>query len=216
MAFTRFLEIDDDELGLHVRLRRIDDPRYQALVRDSLCIEPDYAFWFYFTRRSSSEEYSLDNLARFYAAFRQTFGESGGWYDDWKGAFNFAFEVQVVKGGETIPYALNVLNFRSGVEFRYCKVIDPEDQSLDRTIIHRPFAEEFSRAQMNVASSYLCGFAEGYWQTTLPQTGEREFLKWVDSNLILFGYRDAEDFQENFEEYAAFQTAKAIRQGVQP
>ena len=66
---------------------------------------------------------NIPNLAQFYATFQAAFGESGQVYDDWKGAFNFAFKVDIFKDKQTIPYLLNVVNWRSTVEFRFKKII---------------------------------------------------------------------------------------------
>jgi hypothetical protein len=208
-GLSRTLKIESKEYGLHLLARRIGDQRYRSLARGGLGIEPNYSFWHQLARHSADKDESWGNLAKFYASFRQAYGESGNHYDHWKGAFNFAFEIQILKEAEMIPYVLNILNFRSGVEFRYYKIIPSEETRYDPRIMYAPFAEEFSMKQMNIVSAYLCGFAEGYWQTSGGQHSGQEFLKCVESNLILFGCHGGVYFEENFEDSETFEAAKA-------
>lgn len=200
--------------GLDARIGRISDHRFRSRIRHCLCIDPDLATWLSLKPPTIEEPRSLNSLAQFYAAFRRAYGESGNQFDRWKGAFNFAFEIQVLKGSAVIPYVLNVVNFRSGVEFRYYKLIDPTDTHFDRFVVHRPLVEEFSEKQMTAVSAYLCGFAQGYWETSMLPGDEREFLKWVESNLILFGYKAGDYFEECFQDMEAFEVEKAKRLGL--
>lgn len=69
---------------------------------------------------------------------------------------------------------------------------------------------------MNGVSAYLYGYAEGYWSVTIARDGEREFLKWVDSNLILFGYQAGQYFEQEFDDPDMYDENKKARlQGLQ-
>ncbi len=156
------LEICNEHL--RCRASRIGDGRYVSLARQCLSIEVDYALWWELGRDSKDRE-SWMNLAKFYAAFSEAFGECGTRYYDWKGAFNFAFEVDVFNGETPNQYLLNVVNFRNTVEFRYGKIIPDTETRYDRHIMHAPFDEEFSAKQMGTLSAFLLGYAEGFLET---------------------------------------------------
>ena len=204
-----FREYKNKKTGFRAKIRRIDDELFLTLARNGLAISVDYFFWYHLLEDSKSDgEVYLDNLSRFYAAFRQTYGESGKCYDHWKGTFNFAFEIQVVKGDSVIPYIMNILDLRGSVEFHCLKVLDPKQTEYDKSVIHQPLDDEFSRKQINDVSGYLYGFALGYWQTTIPIEGEPEFIKWVDSNLILYGYQDGQYFQKGFDDPDEYEVEK--------
>jgi len=212
----RFLDYKYPEENFSARIQRICDRRYCALRKNSISISFDYP-WPGTNLFRSTEKYQdlLEDLARFYAAFRQTYGESGHCYDDWKGAFSFTFEIQVSNNGFDALYLLNVANWRSSIEFRFSKVIDPADTGYDRMIYHPP-CKDFPEKLMNGVSAYLYGYAEGYWSVTIARDGEREFLKWVDSNLILFGYQAGQYFEQEFDDPDIYDEKKKARlQGLQ-
>ncbi len=200
------LEINNEHL--HCRAKRIGDRRYISLAQQCVSIEVDYALWWELGRDSEDRE-SWTNLAKFYAAFSETFGESGTRYYYWKGAFNFAFEVDIFKGECPIKYLLNIVNFRSTVEFRFGKLIPDTGTDFDRLIMHAPFDEELSAEQMNALSAYLWGYAMGFFQTAC-QPYRRDFIKEVGSNLILFGCHEGIFFQQHFEDEESFNSEKLL------
>ncbi|PZN84527.1 MAG: hypothetical protein DM484_02675 [Candidatus Methylumidiphilus alinenensis] len=198
------LEICNEHL--RCRASRIGDGRYVSLARQCLSIEVDYALWWELGRDSKDRE-SWMNLAKFYAAFSEAFGECGTRYYDWKGAFNFAFEVDVFNGETPNQYLLNVVNFRNTVEFRYGKIIPDTETRYDRHIMHAPFDEEFSAKQMGTLSAFLLGYAEGFLETAYQPYG-RDFIKEVGSNLILFGCHEGVFFQKHFDDEYTFNLEK--------
>ena len=200
------LEICNEHL--RCRASRIGDGRYVSLARQCLSIEVDYALWWELGRDSKDRE-SWMNLAKFYAAFSEAFGECGTRYYDWKGAFNFAFEVDVFNGETPNQYLLNVVNFRNTVEFRYGKIIPDTETRYDRHIMHAPFDEEFSAKQMGTLSAFLWGYAEGFLETACQRPYGRDFIKEVGSNLILFGCHGGVFFQQHFEDEDTFNLEKS-------
>jgi len=161
----------------------------------------------------------LLNLAEIYAAFEASFGESGLYFDDYKGAFSFPFEVAVFRGEAVYLYLLNVANWRSTIEFLFRKVISPDSRDFDRMVIHPPFSDEFSADDINTVVAYLYGFVQGVVDTFRRHPIE-EFVKKVDSNLILFGFREGAFFEEQYDDReeltAAWEKARttANRSGV--
>ena len=195
-----------DYKNLHCHVKRIDDHHFYLLFRESICIDVNYFIWWEITDGFKKRGSPL-NLAEFYTMFRHAFGESGNHYDDWKGAFNFAFKIDVLNDLTVTPYILNVVNLRGVVEFKFRKIILPEDISYDRGIVHPAFADEFSFEQMDFLVRYLSGFAEGFWGKGRFVNIEN-FVKEVPSNNILFGFLDGCFFENHFEDTDEFEDNK--------
>lgn len=191
--------------GLHCRLIHLDDARYGQLAGNSLAIREDHGFLLGLLLNQRRQGKML-NLAEVYAAFKARFGESGRCFDDYKGAFSFPFEVVVFRGETVYLYVLNVVNWRSSIEFHFRKVILPDDRKFDRMLVHPPFPTEFSADGINTVVAFLYGFAQGVVET-LCRCHIEEFVKKVDSNLILFGFRQGTFFEEQYEDSDEFFTA---------
>jgi hypothetical protein len=194
----RFKPLELRVKELHCTLTRLDDHRYAQLEDNSLAIREDHGFLMdlMLNARRRGELLSLGEI---YAAFKDSFGESGRCFDDYKGAFSFPFEVTVHKGEALYLYLLNVVNWRGTVEFRFRKVISPDDRGLNRMVVHPPFAAEFSVDEINTVVAYLYGFAQGVIEAFLRlHYPFDEFVKKVDSNLILFGFRQGAFFEEKY------------------
>jgi hypothetical protein len=187
-------------------VRRVAKERYYELAQHVLAVEVDSHFWWDMEEVCQAQPIiAFPNLAEFYAMFRAAFGESDSFFDDWKGAFSFVFTVDIFQERATIPYVLNVMNFRGSVEFRYKKVLSPAETTYDRMLLYPPFPE-FSQTQMGMVSAYLWIYAQGFWETC--GAAHRPFLKQVDSNLILFGYADGEFFERRFDSQEEFEAAR--------
>ena len=78
----------------HCRIKRISDERYRALRSVAYPIFEQIPAFSYAMRYPDIDETPL-NLAEYYALMRLRFGESGLFYDDWKGIFSFPVEVEV-------------------------------------------------------------------------------------------------------------------------
>lgn len=191
--------------GLSCYVQRLEKDRYYDLAQHAISVDVDYLFWWEMERIQQARPASLPNLAEFYATFRAAFGESDSMFDDWKGAFSFAFTVDIFQEGPAIPYLLKVTNVRSSVEFQYKKVISPANTTYDRMRVYPPF-DEFSQAQMGMLSAYLWGYAQGFWETCGADC--RPFIKQVPSNLILFGYTDGAFFEDQFQDEEEFAAAR--------
>src|SRR5689334_16330657 len=83
--------------GLACRLTRLDDAGFANLLRRSLAIEEDYGFEVRFFLALAERRDAL-NFAQAYLALRETAGESGRLFDDWKGSFSFPFALDVRRG----------------------------------------------------------------------------------------------------------------------
>ena len=88
------------------------------------------------------------------------YGESGDYFDDWKGTFSFPFALAIVKGDRTDGHLMNVTSFRSSTNFALRKIVHC-DQADD--IVHPPFEEEFSRKEINYFLAYSVGNLERFF-----------------------------------------------------
>lgn len=190
--------------GKHYRLFRLDDSQYYELWKNSLAIADDYGFYlnlyFYLRDKSSSL-----NLAQVYVALEKLCGSSGKFFDDWKGSFSFPFFLEVSKAGQKFDYLLDIYDHRGSLYFGIRKQLKPDD-SYDARIIHQPFPEEFSRQDINEFISYFYGYLQGYF-ATIKGSYEQFFCKRVDSNCILFGFKDGIFFEEHYEDYEDYEQA---------
>jgi hypothetical protein len=101
------------------------------------------------------------SLGELYACMKSLFGERGRGFDDWKGAFSFPLALEVPGTARRPPYVLNVINFRSGVEHRFRKVVDKSDPRLKTHAYYPPDPEEFPLTKMEFFMNYLVGFEKG-------------------------------------------------------
>ncbi len=179
--------------GVEYTLIRLSDGQYYDLQRRSLAIAEDHGFYLslYFANQQRGE---LLDFARAYASLKSLFGESGKYYDDFKGSFSFPFLLHVRKPAGGSFYLLNVLNLRSTLEFSLHKLLRPEAQGFDTQRLYQPFAEEFSRAEINQFIAFFYGYLRGYAKT-LKRHWTEPFVQMTSSELLLFGYLNGEFFE---------------------
>ncbi len=184
------------------RFRRIDDSAYANIRAKSY---PIYEQWPCF-RSCSTDSHEIDtlNLAQYYTAMRWCFGESGNFFDDWKGAFAFTFEVEVLKHGQTYQYGLHVINLRSTIEFRFCKVFAPNDKNINSDVYRKPIEDEFSAREMMIFDNFLYGYLYGRYKV-FESCKIPSFFKTIPSNLITFGHFDGNFFEHQHETPEAFE-----------
>ncbi|MBD2183790.1 hypothetical protein [Aerosakkonema funiforme] len=193
--------INIDISSNHYRLERLDDRKYYELWKNSLAIADDYGFYidFYLYLRDRAE--SL-NLAQIYVTLEKLCGESGKFFDDWKGSFSFPFFLEVSKAGHEFDYLLNIYDHRGSVNFGIRKQLQPHD-SYDARVIHQPFPEEFSRQDINEFITYFYGYLQGYFEE-IKSSYSQFFFKRIDSNCILFGYKDGNFFEEHYDDHEEY------------
>ena len=141
-------------------------------------------------------------LPKLYSALTNLTGPSDDWYDDYKGSFSFTFELEVLKNGNTSKYCYHIYHYRSYIEFAVYHIV-PENDSRNPEHYAQPNDELFSDKDICVFSNFLYYYAlkcmekNGY----TPQT----FVKFSDSNLLLFGYEQNEYFYKSYEDQESYQ-----------
>ncbi len=194
----RTFELDRRTYGL----TRLSDGQDFDMRRWSIAIDADLPF-----EPAAPGSGKLD-LAETYAVCRHLFGERGRGFDDWKGGFAFPFALEVPGAARRPAYLLNVMNFRSGVEYNLRKLVDPSDERLQNPIYYPPDAAEFPRAEIHRFMAFFAGFLEGYFES-LTMWWKDRFLLAVESNLILYGFDGEEFFTRGFESCEEFEKTRA-------
>jgi hypothetical protein len=142
-------------------------------------------------------------LPKLYAALTFLTGPGDSNYDDFKGSFSFSFELKVNKNDKVSRYFLHLYHVRSHIEFALYQVI-PEANDIDTRVMRSPDPELFSEADIENFSIFFCAFfnAKAHAANYTPNP----FVKFSDSDLLLFGFCDNEYFytqhknREKFEE----------------
>lgn len=187
-------------------LYRLDDEQYSYLRQNSLPIQEDIFFLLALERYFQQENEDL-TLAKIYILLTFISGESSKWYDDWKGSFCFPFLIKIIKKERELNnYLLIISDWRGNLEFRFKRLIGDNEtyEGIERDIIRKPFEHEFSRAEINYFINYLYSYFVGYF-SAIEKYPHDDFLKHIDSNLILYGYTNGEFWQKNYEEYDYYQ-----------
>lgn len=181
-------------------LIRLDNKTYFKLRKNVIFIEDDYE---QLDDLADDEELIYSNMAKMYVALKTRFGESGTSYDDWKGSFGFAFLLSFAHDGKEMEYMLNIYNLRSSIEFRLFKLPGADEQNIDRHIYHQPFPD-FPRPAIRSVFNYIVGFLSGYFET-MEKWYDEPFFQTVASNLIVFGFKDGQFFDEQYEDQEDFE-----------
>lgn len=183
-------------------LTRITDATYIRLAKRSYSLSEQYF---------DGAPGDTLNFAQYYTGMRCLFGEPGNLYDDWKGSFSFAFQVDVFRNENIYNYLLNILHFRGNLEFRFRKIMeDPENYDL--SVYREPLEDELSGDDMVKIECFVYGFLLGYLETA----GERvlqdipDFILLSDSNHIISGYIDGKFFERFLQDERDFSAEKDL------
>lgn len=217
MPNDQWIELDHELITC--RIKRIDDDCYHTLGVHSLAILECYGSWWNYINHSDNAQLKEAPLAYFLASFERAYGPSGNIYDSYKGAFSFPFAVKILQQNTAIAYLLNVTCWRGEVEFLFRKIIPANETRYDRNAIYQPFDDELSERQMQVLSNFLMGYAEGFWESgerykdnmkkLFPkEENQHNFVKAIDSNGILFGYKEGRFFEKSYSDQDEYKQMK--------
>ena len=82
--------------------------------------------------------------------------------------------------------------------------MEAEVEGYDKQIRREPFEIEFSRQEINYFISYFYGYLEGYFHSIRLSMPSEQFFKRIDSNHILYGYKDEQYFEEQYASQEAY------------
>jgi len=196
------VETDDNQYTII----RLNDEQFHKLSQSRLSISDDYWHLMHLADQENLIYYSFPKM---YVAMKLLFGESGEHYDDWKGSFSFPFLISFQKNGLEYEYLMNVYNFRKSIEFRVMKLIPASEKSFDRTVEHKPF-DEFPKTEINNVISYFVGYLTGAFEI-LSLRYDTPFFKVVESENIIFGYKEGCFFEEYYDEDEFYDTIRQLK-----
>ncbi len=217
MPNDKWIELDSERIKCQIK--RIDDDTYWTLRTDSLAIRECHEIWWNYIQQSDNAQLNEAPLAYFFASFERAYGSSGNLYDSYKGAFSFPFAIKILQQEKVIAYLLHVTCWRGTVEFHFLKMIPSDETRYDKSVIHQPFDDELSEQQMWGISNFLMGYAEGFWTSAertknrlktefLEEEYQYSFVKAIDSNGILFGYKDGHFFETSYSDQDEYEQMK--------
>jgi len=177
------------------KLVRLNDEQYYFLQENSISILDDYMHLMFL---SLDETLFCSSLSKMYSALKALFGESGRYYDYWKGSFSFPFLIHFSEEDEDIGYLMNVCDIKSSIYFRMAKLVRAGDKKFRRDRAHDPL-EEFSRREMNYCINYFAGFLSGYFSAAEKLLSREFFFRAVRVPLVLYGCRDGRFFDCQYE-----------------
>jgi hypothetical protein len=201
--------------GLRCQLVRLSDRRYRELRARSIPIEEDdfYLLRFMFELENRG---ALLQLGQVYAALRELFGESSEYFDDWKGSFCFPFSLSIRRASGTFHYLFDIHDWKAWVEFGFRKVIEGDRAGIDRSVIRKPFEDEFSKDEMNRFVTHVYGYLQGYCETVFLERGPEPFLREVQAKRGLYGYCNGRFFEQGYPSDSECREAReAYRQMIE-
>ncbi|KAB8315663.1 hypothetical protein SD81_030330 [Tolypothrix campylonemoides VB511288] len=199
-------KIDLHSRGINYHLWSLDTTEYKNLRSNSLPIADDYSFYIELYLFEREKEDRL-NLAELFVTLEWLFGESSDFFDDWKGSFCFPILLVVKKAIGDFFYLMRIYDHRGTVYFSIYRILENGRDDYDTDKLREPFALEFSRQEINYFFSFLYGYITGYFQSLKQNLIVQPFLKKVDSNLIVYGYKDGEYFEKQYDSPETYQAA---------
>jgi hypothetical protein len=191
-------QVNLESKGIKYQLWRLDDTEYQKLRDNSLPIEDDYKFYIDLDLSERDNKDRL-NLAEIFITLEWVFGESSISFAEGKGSFSFPVLLILEKPTGTFYYLMDIADHRGTVYYRMYRLLENDIEGYENYRTREPFELEFCRQEINYFLSYLHGYISGCFEVVKLVTPVEPFFRKISSNLILYGRRDGEYFQEQHE-----------------
>jgi hypothetical protein len=204
--------IDFEWAEISFNLWRLRDEEYHKLRQSSLPIKEDSLFIMrlFLMERDNPDRLTLPKA---FLALERLFGKNSDAFDHWKGSFCFPLLLMLEKSQGNFFYMLRVYDHRGSLQMGLYRVLENGIDDYDIYVYREPFELEFSREEINQFICYFHGYLNGF-SGTIDQLFLSPFLKCIDSNLILYGYREGDLFEEDFESEEEYQQAIAAFETV--
>lgn len=186
-------------------LWRLSDSEYSLLRENSLPIKENLLFLFILYLDEQDDPSRL-TLPKALLTLEYLFGQTTTFLYDGKGSFSFPLLVELNKKNGQFYYILKVYDHRGYLYFNWYRVVETGIDDYDVNIYREPFALEFSQEEIKDFLSYFYGYLTGVSLqfTKIPPS---PFLKKIESNYIIYGYRDGDFFEEQFDSVEDYQQA---------
>ncbi len=102
---------------------------------------------------------------------------------------------------------MQIYDHRGSLQFSLYRILENEVNGYNTQIVREPFELEFSRHEIRYFLSYFYDYLIGYFQSMRRMYPSLSFLKKVDSNLILYSYKDDNYFEEQYDSKSRYESA---------
>ncbi len=199
-------KLDLHHADIKYQMWRLDKSEYEKLRENSLPIADDFRFYLELYLSDRQREDRL-NLAEIFVILEWIFGESSNLFDDWKGSFCFPVLLVVKKEIGSLYYLMSIYDHRGSVYFSLYRILENSLYGYETQTLREPFEVEFSRQEINCFLSYFYDYLAGYFQSVIDIILPQNFIKKVDSNLIIYGYKNGEYFEDQYDSEDSYQEA---------
>lgn len=190
---------------------RLSEDEFRQLRSSSVPIKTDGLFLLQILLAERHNPHRL-TLPKALLILERLFGKSSDWIDDWKGSFSFPLLVKVQKPDSAFFYLLRIEDHRGSLEYRLYRVLEDGVNGVDVYVFQPPVESEFSNQEINEFIGLIHGFLTDATYFFSRQQFE-PFFKRIDSNHILYGYRDGAFFEEEIDSLEDYQAAVRSLEG---
>ncbi|UIE38884.1 hypothetical protein [Leptodesmis sichuanensis] len=184
---------------------RLSEDEFRQLRSRSVPIRTDGMFLLQIMLSERNNPNRL-TLPKALLILERLFGKSSDWIDDWKGSFSFPLLMKIQKPDSAFFYLLRIEDHRGSLEYRLYRVLEDGTAGVDAYMFQSPVESEFSNQEINEFISLVHGFLTDAIYFFCKQQFE-PFFKRIDSNHILYGYRDGAFFEEEIDSPEDYQAA---------
>ena len=150
-------------------------------------------------------------LPKLYAALKYLTGPSDDWYDDFKGSYSFMFMLNVQNNGTSDVYLYHLRHVRSYIDFSlYHRV--PKTDPRDPQYMHPADDKLFSNQDITAFSYCFC--KKMLQSLERAQCQPNPFVRWSDSNFLLFGFADGKYFLDSYQDQAQYEKEKEHKKSL--
>jgi len=194
-------KLDLERNGIKYELWAIDDTEHKKLSRDNgIQISHKSKFCFNLAALQYNKEGEYLNLAELFTVLEWLFGESSISYDIMETSFRFHILLVIKREKGVFFYILDVFDIKGYMHLNLYKIIENTAlHNYNKSQGYPHLNSEFPQEEINHFFHYFYGFLIGYFRTNKRVTAQKNFLRTVIDNFILYGYKDGEYFEEDYE-----------------
>lgn len=180
--------------------RQLTDEDYIYFRRKSLTIKPMHGFSLeieFFLR-----EIDIIGIPEIYAMLSYFFGKPSKYYDKYKSSFGYNFLLKVFpKNSQDLAgqYILSIRDVKGGMEVGFFKIAEGWDKK-DYDKYHEPFPELDKKEMKRIWFWFVVFIKNGLDYFKENKLSIKPFCKKVNSDYIIYGYKEGEFFGKNYQE----------------
>uniref|UniRef100_A0A7C3KD58 Uncharacterized protein n=1 Tax=Oscillatoriales cyanobacterium SpSt-418 TaxID=2282169 RepID=A0A7C3KD58_9CYAN len=201
----RYFQLDTFECELW----RLEDDEFKVLHERSLAIRMSLPVNKQQSRTNQAKPRKL-TLPKAYIALEALFGEGSRLKGNPEQAFSFAFLLSIKKSSGVFYYLFEITDLRGGLSFNLYRIADQKKYIRDcLTDTENPIENEFSSEEIRYFIQHLCSHLNRIVKKLCEIYESFEpFVRCIDSERILYGYKEGDFFEIKFEREVDYLTEK--------